>query len=198
MQYIVPPQPSLATPHPDLFGYPPQVTAPPATAPPVIHVGSVPAPRKKNVPRPRTAATSADDLDSQSGGPIGLQDCSDDSLDTFIAKRMFRMLLDDLSGASHAEPDVFGQRCGTRDWRRYDALIWLYNLNPDGAAVPFDWVCDEIGLDPEAVRRISARNLREELRQVLQLIALMVGSSYASACEIDLMEYVSLEGWSHL
>lgn len=117
-----------------------------------------------------------------------------DSTDTFVAKRLMRLLLADLSGKTVAEPDLFGHIEAERENRKLDALIWLYDLNPDGAAISFDWVCDEIGIDGEMLRRVTARNMRAELKRLLARLACIIPEEVFN-CECQLGTYVNLTGW---
>lgn len=119
-----------------------------------------------------------------------------ESMSTFFAKRLMQLLKDDLSGKSNGEPDLFGHIAHDRETRKLDALVWLYDLNPDGARIPFTWVCDEIGHDPEVIRRVVAKNMRAELKRVLKTLCGMVSLTYATDCQLVLSEYVDLTGWN--
>lgn len=138
-----------------------------------------------------------DDEDSDATGIYSLNVRVFDEPETVVAKRMFRLLLADLSGTTSGEPDLFGQIIDSeREIRKFDALAWLYNLNPDGAQMSFDWVCDELGMDPEAIRRMTAANMRAELKRLLHVLSCMVSPEHAKNCECELAEYVNLAGWN--
>jgi hypothetical protein len=127
------------------------------------------------------------DLDSFAAG---------DTTETFLAKRMFARMMSDLAGEIAATvPDMFGQIVDEREQRKQDALIWMFDLNPDGSEMPFTWVCDEIGFDYELVRRITGRSVRQDMKRILKLLSSMVSHEHAKTCELNLMEYVNLSGW---
>ena len=145
----------------------------------------------------RRVIQERDDEDRDDSAPLGidLKTDLDDSADTFVAKRLLSLLMDDISGKVTAEPDLFGDIQHDREQRKLDALVWLYDLNPDGARVSFDWVCNELGTDGEVLRRVIARNMRQELKRVLKMLACMVGDEHARNCECELSDYVNLSGW---
>jgi hypothetical protein len=125
-----------------------------------------------------------------------------DPPETYVAKRMWRMLCVDLAGTTSTELDLLGDLSAQPDehglspeHRKQDALIWMFDLHPDGADMPFEWVCNEIGLDHEAVRRITARNMRTDLKLVLKLLTKLLSFRHAKDCELRLAEYVNLSGW---
>jgi hypothetical protein len=137
------------------------------------------------------------DAEEEDSGDIVLEPFANDSTDTFLAKRMFMRMLSDLAGeAPKAAPDMFGHIEDGREQRRQEALIWMYDLNPDGADVPFVWVCDEIGIDAELIRRVTGRSVRDDLKRILKLLSSMVSPEYAKACEDKLMDYINLTGWN--
>jgi len=117
-----------------------------------------------------------------------------------LANSMIEMLRLDLSrnNIATAAHDLFGQ---ADDYRKLDALIWVFNLNVGGAEISFDWCCensniDGESLDPDAVRRIIARSCRAELKRCLQIVCTTFGLPSANQCEADLLDYVNLAGWN--
>lgn len=138
-----------------------------------------------------------EDEDRDDPAPLGidLQTDLQDSADTFVAKRMLSLTMDDLSGKVVGEPDLFGDIQHDRETRKLDGLVWIYDLNPDGADISFEWVCNELGTDGEVLRRVIARNMRQELKRVLKMLACMVSEKHALNCECELAEYVNLSGW---
>lgn len=139
-----------------------------------------------------------DDVKEDDGTSVEdlLATTNDEPTSTFVAKRLMQLLKDDLSGKSYGEPDLFGHIDHARETRKLDALFWLYDLNPDGAKVSFTWVCDELGHDPEVIRRVVAKNMRAELKRVLNILCGMVSLTYATDCQLVLSEYVDLTGWN--
>lgn len=149
-----------------------------------------------------------DDLDTEDDDekPVNLDVIEKtDTYETFIAKRMIRRMLDDLNEqfVSDLKPDMYGISFPQdktdkqqKEVLKLDALIWLYGLNPDGSIVTFEWACDEVGLNPEIIRNVTARSMRAELKIVLKFLAQMVGHQFAIACECELAEYVNLSGWN--
>lgn len=128
---------------------------------------------------------------------INLEPGGNDTADTCIAKRMMDRMIADLVGEKlQSQPDLFGHVDGDRETRKLDALIWMYDLNPDGSDIPFVWVCDELGLDHERLKRITARSVREDLKRILKVLTGMVGIDYARSCELKLSDYVNLTGWN--
>lgn len=116
---------------------------------------------------------------------------------SFIAKLMISRMVDDLGYKSeNGDSDLFGQVAGERELNKQDALIWMFNLNPDGSAMSFEWACNETGLDHESLRSITARSTREDLKRILVLISSMVSLKYAQQCEAELLQYVNLTGWN--
>ena len=185
---------------PDLFGFVQEETTPSSSPPPE----TIRRPAKTSATEPAIARSppalrrrSDNNDEDESAQPMfnGLDEDDHDTPESIIAKRMFRLLLDDLAGKCDAPPDMFGQVIGNREQRKQDALIWMFSLNPDGAAMPFDWVCNEIGIDHEAVKRITARNMRGDLRRLLQMLSFMFGTAYGQKVEVDLLDYVNLDGW---
>lgn len=194
---------SIYTPHGnyDLFGLVPEPVADPPieknqpqqdAQPPPSYIQAVKKKKTNNAP----PLSVDDDQEELEMGVIDLNPEETDSADTFLAKRMFMRMLDDLAGKSEqAEPDLFGHIEGIREQYKQDALIWLYGLNPDGADVTFEWVCNEIGFDAELIRRVTGRNVREDLKRLLKMLASMVSPAYAKDCQIQLSDYLDLSGW---
>lgn len=189
---------------PDLFGFAPEEAIPSSPSPPATVRPVAKAPAKKIQARPSAPVVpnivdegDDEDDDDESAYPwtANLHERALDEFETRIAKRMFRLLLDDLSGKCEESPDMFGQVTGNRTQRKQDALIWMFNLNPGGAAMPFEWVCNEIGIDHEIVRRITARNMRSELQRLLRFLEGMLGNEYCRNTEAELLDYVNLDGW---
>lgn len=182
----------------DLFGFVPD-EKPPSKADPPAPTAAVMKPEKATPQasqKPKSQATAGDDEeDDHELAMPNLDEDSSDTPETFIAKRMWRLMMADLAGLTEGEPDLFGQHCGDRERRKQDALIWIFNLNPDGADLAFEWVCNEIGIDHEVVRRMVARYMRADLKRILRLLACMVSLDHAMKCEIDLLDYVNLSGW---
>lgn len=119
-----------------------------------------------------------------------------------LAKRMFLRMMWDIEGKSdEVELDLFGQaslttaKTSQSDQNRLDALIWLYGLNPDGSDVSIEMVCDMLELDPHRIRRIVGRNMRKELRRVINLLSTMVSQEHAQWCEEKLSDYLDVTGW---
>ncbi|MBK4735971.1 hypothetical protein [Noviherbaspirillum pedocola] len=169
------------------------------TAKPAVKPQPIPEPEAPDATEEDLHAVFAeiDDEDSAASGTYSLDVRFSDEPETIVAKRMFRLLLADLSGTTSGEPDLFGQIIDSeREIRKFDALTWLYNLNPDGAQMSFDWVCDELGIDPEAIRRMTAANMRAELKRLLHVLSCMVSPEHAKNCECELAEYVNLAGWN--
>lgn len=117
-----------------------------------------------------------------------------------LANSMLEMLFLDLSRNAKKQiaEDLLGR---PDDYGKLDALIWVFNLNQNGASVPFDWCCENSNiegesLDPEAIRRIIARSTRPELKRCLQIVSMTFGYSFAKECEARLMAYVNLAGWN--
>lgn len=187
-------EPMLAHQEMDLFGIiPVKINSPPK---------EVIAPQKKtNTLKP--VSTKEHRIETDEFGEIDEDNSVDLDVtpegvwsDLFLAKRMFFRMMCDLSGeADPADPDLFGHILGTREQRKQDALIWMFDLNPDGSDISFEWVCNEIGFDPERVRRITGRSVRQDLKRILKLLSNMVGNEHAKTCELNLMDYVNLSGW---
>lgn len=177
----------------DLFGFVPDEKPASKADPPALK--AVRSPGKATPPTPKNHSSDIDDEPDGADALPSLDEDPSDSPETFIAKRMFKVFMDDLSGRTDAVPDMFDHVAGNREQRKQDALIWMFNLNPDGADMPFEWVCNEIGIDHELVRRVTARNTRAELKRIVKLLAGMVSVEHAKKCEIDLLDYVNLSGW---
>jgi hypothetical protein len=122
-----------------------------------------------------------------------------DSIEKMLAKRMFLRMILDLTPKPASAPshDLFGQASTTdqSDQDRFDALVWLYNLNPDMPLVPFEWVCKVLDFDPHLVRRITGRSMRAELKQLVNLLSTIVGADHARLCEENLSDYVDVSAW---
>lgn len=179
----------------DLFGVTARVEVKSvASKQPTFHRRSTPAANSSK----EKQCEEGDDFESDAPIEIDFENISvGDTQETFVAKRMFARLIADLSGeASLTPPDLFGHINDDREQRKQDALIWMYDLNPDGSLMSFQWVCDEIGLDAEMIKRITARNVRNDLKGILKLLSSMVSPEYANACELDLQDYVNLSGWN--
>lgn len=126
-----------------------------------------------------------------------------DTPEMILAKRMFLRMMWDINGKSDdAAPDLFGQtsitsrKANRAEQNRFDALIWLYGLNPDGALVTFEWVCDVLDFDPHRVRRIVGRSLRKDLKRLVRLLSTIVGPVHAQACEEKISDYLDISNWS--
>ena len=125
----------------------------------------------------------------------------DESPKTILAKRMFHRMMLDISGESQkTEPDLFGQQATSddngADRCRLDALVWMYSLNPDGSFISFEWVCDQLDLDPESIRRITGRSMRKELKRLVKLLSTIVSYEHAKACEEALSEFADVSLWA--
>lgn len=101
-------------------------------------------------------------------------------------------------------PDFFGQNKVTKkksdlgDMRKFDALIWMFSLNPEKPLITFEWVCEALQLDVERLRQITARNTRKELTQVIRYLAGMVDPLYAKYRAEQLGQYINLANWQVL
>lgn len=176
--------------------------APRTSAPPKIET-IVPASRKKTT----SPAPVTDELDF----PLPGQRFDDgivpdlesvdpnDSIETKLAKRMFLRMIWDLTPkpGPDATHDLFGQASITSqaEQDRLDALVWMYSLNPDQPLVPFEWVCDVLGFDAHRVRRVTGRSMREELKQLVNLLSTIIDPDYARLCEETLSDYVDVAAW---
>lgn len=125
----------------------------------------------------------------------------DESPRTILAKRMFLRMMWDISGEpEQSEPDLFGQQAihdnNAADRCRLDALIWMYSLNPDGSFISFEWVCDQLELDPDRIRRITGRSMRKELKRLVRLLATIVSYEHAKACEEALSDFADVSLWA--
>lgn len=131
-----------------------------------------------------------------------LESVSDDeSPRSILAKRMFLRMMWDISGETEpSEPDLFGQQAihdnNAADRCRLDALIWMYSLNPDGSFISFEWVCDQLELDPDSIRRITGRSMRKELKRLVRLLATIVSYEHAKACEEALSDFADVSLWA--
>lgn len=181
----------------DLFGHVPapdiELTTTPSKA-----SATRPQPKSRIAPkRPISPLSEESDDSSDEAFPINLEPAESDSVDTCLAKRMIDRMIADLNGRKAQNAgDLFGHIGGDRETCKLDALIWMYDLNPDGSAVPFEWVCNEIGLDHEAMRRITARSVRDDLKRILKILTGFFGIEHAKACEYKLSDYVNLTGWN--
>lgn len=164
---------------------------------PTFTPSQAPLPSSVEADLVRRVLQERDDEDRDDPAPLGINLLTgfQDSADTFVAKRLLSLTMDDLSGKVTGEPDLFGDIADDREERKLDALVWIYDLNPDGADIPFNWVCNELGTDGEVLRRVIARNMRQELKRVLKMLACMVGDEHARNCECELSDYVNLSGW---
>lgn len=126
-----------------------------------------------------------------------------------LAKAMFSRMIFDLVVLTPTSADVleeagldlFGQRqiknC-KRDYaemRKFDALIWIFNLSPDVPQISLDWVCEQLGFNTERIQRIVARSVKKDLRQLLRFIAGLTSADHANACQLALADYVDLASW---
>lgn len=199
------PQANGPTAAEDLFGYalepplPPPIPARPvripkrARATPAVQS---PAAFLKSDTEPDCSPEEDEEIAfSINAGPL-------DPPETYVAKRMWKILCVDLAATTCADLDLLGDLVAqptdaglSAEHRKQDALIWMFDLNPNGADMPFEWVCNEIGLDHEAVRRITARNMRRELKLVLKLLSKLVSFAHAKQCELRLSDYANLSGW---
>jgi hypothetical protein len=189
----------------DLFGYALEPPRPPVSASTVCKPKRVRNKPVANATRPKASVQrrfAEPDADEEEDPVPDIEANPYDPPETNVAKRMWRMLCVDLAGTTSTELDLFGDLSAQPDehglspeHRKQDALIWMFDLNPDGADMPFEWVCNEIGLDHEAVRRITARNMRTDLKMVLKLLTKLLSFRHAKDCELRLAEYVNLSGW---
>lgn len=190
----------------DLFGY--ALEPPQSKASPVGALRNPKRARNKAVgvtlrpPKPSRGAKSEPDADDEEEPAPNLEASQYDPPETNVAKRMWRILCVDLASKTSTDLDLLGDLSAQSDehglspeHRKQDALIWMFDLNPDGADMPFEWVCNEIGLDHEAVRRITARNMRSDLKLVLKLLSKLLSFRHAKDCELRLAEYANLSGW---
>ena len=182
----------------DLFGPISNPDPPPSTKSPPNEVKAIVNVKSETVKAKAKPINDDDDDENECGiADLDLEKREEgESFDTFFAKRMMRTMLYDLNGEVDVEPDMFGHVICARETRIQDALIWMYSLNPDEGVVTFEWVCNELGLDPEGIRHITARIMRQEMKRVLRLIAEMIGYQYALQCELNLQEYFNLAGWN--
>jgi hypothetical protein len=121
----------------------------------------------------------------------------DDTPELILAKRMLLRMLWDIEGTGPSVSlDLFGQSVPVgNEIDRFDALIWLYSLNPDGSEVPVEWVCDQLSLDLRRIRRIIGRSVRADLVRLVRLLSTIVGPAHASFCEEVLSDYAEISHW---
>lgn len=135
----------------------------------------------------------------------------DDYLDEQLAELMFMRMKHDLSYLlvsdeeyerelieSFQEVDLFGSAAASvchdrRMLDKLDAIIWLYDFNPDEVLISFEWVCDMLSLEAEQVRRIVARTLHAEILQALDLVAEIIDNKHAQVCAEKISEYVNVD-----
>lgn len=160
-------------------------------------------PPRVSVPDEEAPAHEALLVDPDEPVDVDLESHYGDSPEMILAKRMFLRMMWDINGkADDVEPDLFGQtsttsgKAGQAEQNRFDALIWLYGLNPDGALVSIEWVCDVLGFDPHRVRRIVGRSLRKELKRLVHLLSTIVGREHAQECEEKISDYLDISNWS--
>lgn len=147
---------------------------------------------------PDTTLADDEDTDAEADTQVSLAELEPDSTDSprlMLAKLMFKRFRLDLAGEVATEGDLFGFVSDDREILKFDALIWMFDLYPGKVVVPFKWVCDVLGLDPEVCRRVVARNMRRELKGVLKQIACIVDQRHAKHCEIKVSDYINLTGW---
>jgi hypothetical protein len=114
-----------------------------------------------------------------------------------LAEEMIKCLLIDIGyvDPEGIEENLLGYSDKTRDYKKLDSLIWVFDLNPDGSELSFNWACDLTDHDTERMKRIIAKNMRSELKQCLVILASMISFEYAKNSEFELAEYVNLSGW---
>lgn len=114
-----------------------------------------------------------------------------------LARAMYDQMFIDLGLKTDSERDVqLGHEILSSEKRLMDALIWIYDLNPSGSDFPFESVCETLRMDPEVFRRVIARNMKSQLRNVVALIASMVSYEHAKTCELNLSDYANVSGWN--
>lgn len=123
-----------------------------------------------------------------------------------FANKLITQLLVELGWKQDSESvDMLGSSVDDQHFYKLDALIWVFDLNPDGSDVSFEWACenassdafcDYSSLDPEVMRSIIARNMRNELKECLKLLSSMISYEYAKNCCLELSGYVNLDGWN--
>lgn len=161
------------------------------------------------------AASDVDFAPDQAPTPDVFSVKSSDTDEIRLAKGMFSRMIYDLMiiavpPRSRTEqrlvghkpgPDLFGQDQVTKkksdlgDMRKFDALIWMFSLNPEKPLITFEWVCEALELDAERLRQITARNSRKELTQVVRYLAGMVDPLYAKYRAEELGQYINLSNW---
>lgn len=114
-----------------------------------------------------------------------------------LAKAMYQQMFIDLGLKTDVRNDVqLGHEIVSSEQRQMDTLIWIYDLNPSGSDFPFESVCETLRIDPEIFRRVIARNMKSQLRNVVALIASMVSYEHAKTCELNLSDYANVSGWN--
>lgn len=141
----------------------------------------------------RRAYGLEDDEEEDAVEPLDWKNEPDENL--YIAKRYLKLLLSDLAIKAIGQPDLLGYIANPRVQRRHEAIRWMYDLYETSPPIPFLWVCEVIGHDPEVYRRVVARNMRADLKRILDEITGSSGFDHAKACEEFLSDYVNLSGW---
>ena len=112
-----------------------------------------------------------------------------------LALKMLSLALADLEQQSEKnDMDMFGFT-KPNDLVRQDAIIWLYSLNPEGSDIPFEWVCDGLGHDPEIFRRIIARNMPEIIKETIRMLSHLVDEKTIRDMVHTMSDYLNLDGW---
>lgn len=114
-----------------------------------------------------------------------------------LAKAMYEQMYIDLGLKTEVRNDIqLGQEIVNSEKRQMDTLIWIYDLNPSGSDFPFESVCETLRMDPEIFRRVIARNMKSQLKNVVALISSMVSYDHAKTCELNLSDYANVSGWN--
>ena len=114
--------------------------------------------------------------------------------ESILAKMMIQRMMWDISDKRFEQSnDLLGMAVSGKDEvRRLDALIWMFGLHPEPPIVHFEWCCRMIELDCEAMRRIAARSVKDDLRRILDHLAKIVDYAFARQCALALADYISL------
>lgn len=129
----------------------------------------------------------------------------DDSLEEKLAKSMFHRCTHDLKYRFSpglelvAQQNLFWlppeEKCkGSRWLHKVNALIWVYSLNPEEAQISFDWVCEQIGHDPEKFRHMYARVIGDDIKRMIKMIA-SKNMMHALVCSRKLSDYLNVKDW---
>lgn len=112
-----------------------------------------------------------------------------------LATKMLSLAMSDLAeNSALSETDMFGfQR--PNDWIQKDALVWIFDLNPDGADISFGWVCEQLEHDPEIFRRVIARNMPEEIKGTIRTLSFLVDEKTIQGVVHTMSNYVNLDEW---